>query len=731
MVGFGSTLRLARRPGWEGAYLDYERLKLLLSQIEVVYEEEGHDSNTPWETTTAPTNKGRQKKSYKQELFQESDSDAAFLSVEEDDHSDDDAGVHLPDLDRTPASRPFLSYSQQSSSDSEDDYARTSCLPGLRGRKNEPPKQQPAQQQQPTSYHHHPRKRRTVDEEQQDAFYNVGRTPGGYYDRGMGSPPPGTSLQYFNTNTATANESTSLLPNHSQPPAPGGTQSPQTNRVFAFTTEGNLTPPSHTYYQGGPTTTHTRDHSPNPKPRKFKKKKRRRRRPNKVPRHLRLAHSKARDITERFLGLMRAETEKVTLFAQSRLGELADTAGSLRFPSFDEELAVAPQQRYEFGDGGLHPSASSSSEDEFAPSDSSDDEDTHHSSSFYCAPGTAANTIRKLSEMHQSAARASPILPSSFSAVSDDAARRSTDTDSEMRKESAARHKDRQTVTMVRRQIAQFSELRKNRSLFARNEQILGEDMLFLSVVEEADAYTAVGVELLHVLKYICVNLIAVRKICRKHDRLLMNRMLGGYYHRVRTAGTRKSFSHNIEEEHTLGGLIARVSADIYEAHPALIGQMNHYKLVGVYDKKIQKLANSRTVQVVSSCLALSLSEYEVTRSRANALTRLNSSASGKEMDELELNSDDESALDAPSTASTISLTRLRYTVLSIFSLREASRLKLNSYFTYLSRSRCVSLFRSFAQNSHRLLIFVVFQSHLYWNASCGRGTGRLFEGDS
>ena len=32
---------------------------------------------------------------------------------------------------------------------------------------------------------------------------------------------------------------------------------------------------------------------------------------------------------------------------------------------------------------------------------------------------------------------------------------------------------------------------------------------------------------------------------------------------------------------------------------------MTYYKLIGVYDRKIQKLANSRTVQVVFSCLAL------------------------------------------------------------------------------------------------------------------------------
>jgi len=114
----------------------------------------------------------------------------------------------------------------------------------------------------------------------------------------------------------------------------------------------------------------------------------------KVPRHIRRAHTQAREITERFLGLLRAECEKVMLFAESRLGELADTAGSLRFPAVEdhhqrrdgagseggagssqhqihrrvESFDVAPlsptgsgSYEYPLSDTGIHPSASSSS----------------------------------------------------------------------------------------------------------------------------------------------------------------------------------------------------------------------------------------------------------------------------------------------------------------------------------------------------------------------------------
>ena len=127
---------------------------------------------------------------------------------------------------------------------------------------------------------------------------------------------------------------------------------------------------------------------------------------------------------------------------------------------------------------------------------------------------------------------------------------------------------------------------------------------------------------------------------------------------------------------------------------------------VGLYDRKIQKLANSRTVQVISSCLALALSEYEVARLRQNALTKLNETPrrsggndpaaknastshqrgqrNGLFQDVL---SEDERCEGPPSTASSISLTRLRFTVTSIFALGEAARYKTHHFYTYLSRS--------------------------------------------
>ena len=386
------------------------------------------------------------------------------------------------------------------------------------------------------------------------------------------------------------------------------------------------------------------------------------------PTYLRVAHSKALAITERFLGLLRAEIEKVTLFAQSRLGELADTAGSLRFPSHEDG---------EY-DGGMHQSSSSSGDEQSS------------------AESTVVSAARALSPTYN-IRNAKDLFVS-----------------------KETKPKQKRAFAAVQRQINNFAAMRKRKPIFQRMDHIVGEDLLLLSAVDEADGYTAVGVELMHVLRYISVNVIAVRKICLKHDRLLMNRMLGGYYHHKRN---RKRVENSTKTN--LGRSLS-------------LGDNREYdgveKLVGVYDLKIQSLANSPTVQVISSCIALALSEYEVSHSRAGALAKLNSqtrtpmpaspeeeeeevkfsctpgtSAFGLspsrwgvsksppldtdvtgEVDAYSYDSVDEDGNGPPSSASTVSLTRLQFTVVSIFALREAARFKKDPCMNFLARASLV-----------------------------------------
>jgi hypothetical protein len=266
---------------------------------------------------------------------------------------------------------------------------------------------------------------------------------------------------------------------------------------------------------------------------------------------------------------------------------------------------------------------------------------------------------------------------------------------------SSAGKKVVESSDTVRQQIAHFTALRQKRPIFQRNELILGEDMLFLSAGEEVDGYTSVGVELLHVLRFICVNLVAVRKICRKHDRLLLNRMLGGYYQRL---GVQSNAGGRLD---TLGESVSRASQKSKKDRLGLFG--NTYKLVGKLDHRIQHLANSQTVEVISSCLSSALSEYEISRSRADAMTKLNSGtlaavtplraggvskaslARGNDSLRTEFEkTDDAHTSDAPSTSSSIALTRLEYAVTAIHALREAARENQDYFSNYVSRS-CLS----------------------------------------
>jgi hypothetical protein len=88
-----------------------------------------------------------------------------------------------------------------------------------------------------------------------------------------------------------------------------------------------------------------------------------RRQREKVPDHLRVAHIRAAGITERFRGLLRAEVEKVILFANSRLGELSDTIGSLRYASYEGDNAEVRTKYPHLDDGGMHENSSSDDEE--------------------------------------------------------------------------------------------------------------------------------------------------------------------------------------------------------------------------------------------------------------------------------------------------------------------------------------------------------------------------------
>ena len=262
----------------------------------------------------------------------------------------------------------------------------------------------------------------------------------------------------------------------------------------------------------------------------------------KISFHMRRAHRKARHLAERFFGLLQSEVEKVSLFALSRQGELADTIGSLRFgdQTTNNEYEISSSVT---ANGGLwnnpyhtHPSDSSSSNDD-------------RNGSFDDSIDEGIVRVERRNRISISGTRGT--------------------------------HKKR-----LNNRYGQYQEhLEHARPLFHRSDLVVGEDLMLSTGVDEMDAYTSVGIELLHVLRYICINAMAVRKILKKHDKLLSNCMLGG---RVK---------------------IARATE-------------TNTKLLGSADVHLQNLANSLAIDAILESLIQALNEYQLETSRAEMLQK-------------------------------------------------------------------------------------------------------------
>lgn len=665
MVGFGSAFRLSRRRGWETAYCDYETLKLLLTQIEAVYEEENtpgttgdgfyyaglsgfgseeifesaheHEYHHHDDQLAAMSEKRRQRKQtrrnetkgaqsnsgndWRDDLFAESDSSAAFASEYESGAGDDDDNVNVysdrkqsaignyPSLDEA-----HFNYSYENSG--YPSYGSSGSF-GIGG-----------------------------------ASAATGS--------GIVSYESGTSMEHSKANTnANQNETHQMLPGRHSDEFRGFRSGIGSSKKAG------------------------------PEQKKHKKRHRR----NKVPPHLRRAHAKARAITGRFLGLLRAEIDKVALFTHSRMGELTDTIGSLRFPC--DGIEIGNRDEHQLSDGGIH-HASSSSEDEISIS-SGDDEinNVNNAPRFQGRQGRINGRIRR----------------------------------KEILEATLLKPDDRATFE----QLNLAEQLRLHRPIF-RSDQVLGDDFLLLSAVDEADAFTAVGVEFLHLLRYICVNAIAIRKLCKKHDRLLSSRMLGGYYHKLKNKSDgrdRCPNNYRLLNITPRRGNVKESSrkkwAEVPASTKSLVqqGKNGMHMLLGTYDSKVQDLANSLIADTLSESLELALSEFEVSRQRADRLSlipiRKSQVASheslidlvtGGDADDLcygfpspktfgfaskkpednfkEGSGDEEDKMDEVSTSSSISLTRLRFVVSSARILRDEAVQRRHLFGEYLSRSYLV-----------------------------------------
>ena len=219
-----------------------------------------------------------------------------------------------------------------------------------------------------------------------------------------------------------------------------------------------------------------------------------------------------------------------------------------------------------------------------------------------------------------------------------------------------------------------------------------------------------------------------MRKICKKHDKLLANRMLGGYYQRLEAEAKKShdskrngTFFH-LNEQPQFGGTLSNNASS----------QSAGY-IYGTYDTKIQHIANSTTMQTVSSSLAIALSDFEASQTRSALLGLGNFPSESKSPEQKKIvqydtkhevpspkhqtfttsrlrdamayqisgqcfRGDDESSVasqengdENASTSSNTALTRLQFVVASIFGLREAARFKSKPMDQFCSRLFMIS----------------------------------------
>jgi len=676
MAGFGTSLRQSRRKGWESAYVDYENLKLLLTQIEAVYEENNNTiRNAATTSGQVGSNTSHQEGYYLTAGFDGPGYDGDVydpvgFSQEYDELQQSKKNAKTQTVTDF-RDELFLDFDSVSSDDGLLSYNNNEIFVDSNHNNTSNRGVLPPNANFSFSYDG------SMGGVDSNLLVNVSGTSG-YDSIDEQNPILGSSNQQ-----RTYQKQQQQKQHQQMMMMMGGEMSGQDHKIdkqsskwIRFGDDGiKLNRTLNLTTGGSPRIDKRSDRIKKRRPYKTRKRKKRHTR-CKVPPHLRIANVKARAITERFLGLLRAEVDKVMLFANSQMGQLSDTIGSLRFPSDDQNYSGQS-----LSDVGMH-SSSSSSSDGIRNSDGwyESEEEEEEEGDINC---------------HE-------IIE-------------------EVPCNQKSHKKSFETNGSLTQQILHNEQLRISRPMFQRSD-IFGEDFLLLSAVDEADAYAAVGIEMMHLLKFLCVNVITIRKISKKHDKLLRSRMLGGYYNRPSVTKVKKG-NDSVQQTNLQQGLLLDLAMGIDKVSlPAL----KQGRLVGLYDAMIQNLANSSTALIISESLTLALSEYEVSRRRADALSGLHKGNPTLRSNGSMMSLEDEAmciqfphprsfglsslrsvAIDKvddvsigreygnpSSTSSSVSMTRLHFVVNSVLALREAARRKNNPFNCFLSRSM-ITLFDS------------------------------------
>ena len=402
-------------------------------------------------------------------------------------------------------------------------------------------------------------------------------------------------------------------------------------------------------------------------------------------------------LASRFFGLLQSEIEKVSLFALSKVGDLSDTVGALRFG--DGRLGKPQPERrrregeYEGGGGG---------DDDSDDGDDDDDDDDGGSATTTddCEGANERRTTADTDEGANSSGEeedsmregqrrggrgaSTPgeeqdgALPASTTrrAKKDSPSYTGDKKDSRYNTHHHHHHLQPASSTSTyydtsKTMANSFDQDNKTRPMFS--DRILGEDQAFLlNAVDEADAYTQVGVEVLHLLRYICVNAMATRKILKKHDKLMSKNVL--------SASTSKR-DKSLREFH---------------------------RLAGGADAHMRVMCNSTGISAVTASLISALSEFQTAHNRAEeirARAAIPPSAAGGYHSLRGVTQHAQSLDSSPSSPSlgggggapltssanffveaSAPITRLQHTISSIQTVRLATETTYNTFEDFLSR---------------------------------------------
>ena len=293
-------------------------------------------------------------------------------------------------------------------------------------------------------------------------------------------------------------------------------------------------------------------------------------------------------LEQQFLARLRKEIEKVSLFTLTRQGEIAEAVGSLRFGP-DANLTIQPTlSRPRLPQYGM----------------SVEDENENENDEYQDVPSA----------------------PDSY---------------------------DDEGAELLPRGSVVSGPLKTPKPIPKTDEQprrpMFRSDVLSLvrSSDSTVDTYTALGVELLHLLKFICVNAMGIRKILKKHDKVMLR--------------AEQVFSDNENEVDDRS-------------------KSEHQKLVGGPEDHLQQLANSASVAAIYSSLLAELMDLE-TKEMGGTTNVYQAIEEGGGSDRVLMQQMD---------SYPVSLVRFKCTVSSIHTLREYAQRVHQRFQAFLSNQALI-----------------------------------------